>query len=275
MAKSLQHKTIALLFHAQDAPGSIHNYLITYYAQLWQQQGAKVIVLFGCSRFVAADLIVVHVDLSVVPEEYLVFAARYPVVLNGRVRDIRKSQFSQQLVQKDDEYTGPVIVKSDCNYAAMPELRIVPAQINTAQRLFASPLDYHIYPNKTAVPDDLWRQPGLVIEQFLPEVENGLYHIRFYNFLGAKGNCMRVASVHPVVHISQAVRIEQIPLDPRLDALRRELNFDYGKFDYVQREGEIVLFDTNKTTGFVGGSTDPQWQQARFERAMGIVDYLK
>ena len=48
----------------------------------------------------------------------------------------------------------------------MPELRIVPAQINTAQRLFASPLDYHIYPNKTAVPDELWQQPDLVIEQF-------------------------------------------------------------------------------------------------------------
>ena len=85
---------------------------------------------------------------------------------------------------------------------------------------------------------------------------------------------MRIASTHPVVHICHAVKIEQIPTDPRLDELRRAHHFDYGKFDYVERDGEIILFDTNKTTGFVGGSADPQWQQARYERALGIFDYL-
>ncbi|HMU65493.1 MAG TPA: hypothetical protein PKE57_00025 [Cellvibrionaceae bacterium] len=265
------HKTIALLFHEQDSPATIHNYLITYYARIWQQLGFKVFALFGTHQFIPADLILVHVDLSVVPEAYCTFAARYPVVLNGRVRDIRKSAISQQLLKPGDNYSGKVIVKSDCNYAALPEQRL---HCQSATTFFSSPLDYHVFPNIHAVPDQLWQEPSLVVEQFLPELIGGLYHVRFYNFLGSKGNCMRIASTHPIVHISHAVTIEQIPLDPRLDELRQAHHFDYGKFDYVERDGEIILFDTNKTTGFVGGSTDPKWQQARYERALGILDYL-
>lgn len=265
-------KSIALLFHEQDSPATIRNYLITHYARYWQQQGLNVFALFGTQHFVPADLILLHVDLSVVPEAYFAFAARYPVVLNGKVRDIRKSTFSQHLLKPGDQYSGAVIVKSDCNYAALPERRLF-AQ-GTPQTIFNSPLDYLLFQNINAVPAHIWQAPGLVVEQFLPEVVDGLYHVRFYNFLGRKGNCMRIASSHPVVHISHAVKIEQIPFDPRLDELRRAYNFDYGKFDYVERDGEIILFDTNKTTGFVGGSSDPVWEQARLERAMGIYDYL-
>ena len=30
-------------------------------------------------------------------------------------------------------------------------------------------------------------------------------------------------------------------------AVRRELGFDYGRFDYVLHEGEVVLLDVNHT----------------------------
>jgi hypothetical protein len=268
------NKTIALLFHELDTQASIQNYLITYYANIWQQKGSRIIVLFGARRFVAADLIIVHVDLSVVPDNYLEFAARYPIVLNGQVRDIRKSRISKNLLSPDTEYQGAVIVKSDNNYAGMPERRMLPAKSPDAEHPFKNPLDYQIYPSYAAIPDAIVQLQSIVVEKFLPEIEQGLYHIRFYNFLGKRGNCMRVASPHPIVHIYHAVKIEQIPFDPRLEELRRAHNFDYGKFDYVQRDGEIILFDTNKTTGFVGATDDPTWREARYFRAMGIYEYF-
>lgn len=268
------HKTIAILFHEAQAAAEIHNYLITYYAKIWQSCGARIVLLLGIGKFVPADLIVVHVDLSVVPEEYLTFAARYPIAVNGQVRDIRKSAISQNLLTQGCDYRGPVIVKSDCNYAALPEKQLYPNALNLAEQLFKSPLGYKVYEDFSQVPEPLTRMPGIVIEKFLPEIKNGLYHVRFYNFLGNKGNCMRIAATAPVVHISHAVAVEQIPFDPRIEQLRRAYNFDYGKFDYVERDGQIILFDANKTTGFVGGGDDPVLQQVRLERAMGIFDYF-
>jgi len=272
--ESLYKKTIAVLFHEKDTPNSIQQYLITYYTKFWHEKGTRVFALFGTERYVPADLIVVHVDLSIVPASYLEFAAQYPIVVNGKIRDIRKSAVSRNLVQPDSGYQGPVIVKSDCNYAGMPERRYMPQQSNDAESLFKNPLEYRIYPRYTDVPHDILQLQDIVVEKFLPELEDGLYHVRFYNFLGNRGNCMRIASKSPVVHIDHSVKVEQIPLDPRIEELRRNLQFDYGKFDYVVREDGVVLFDTNKTTGFVGRTDDPAMRETRLYRAMGIYDYF-
>lgn len=273
MKNPLHRKTIAVLFHEKDDQKSIQRYLITYYARLWHECGSRVVALFGTRRFIPADLVVVHVDLSVVPEMYLDFAKRYPIVVNGDVRDIRKSSISQHLLSSNSSYPGSVIVKSDCNYAGMPE-RHYEGLANGGANLFKSPLDYRVYSRYSDIPSDVLQRHDVVVEKFLPEFENGLYHVRFYNFLGNRGNCMRVASKSPVVHINYATQVEQIPLDPRIEKLRREMGFDYGKFDYVVREGEVVLFDTNKTTGFIGNADDPEMRKVRFHRAMGIYDYF-
>ena len=68
-----------------------------------------------------ADLVLLHVNLSVVPDEYLELASRYPIVVNGKAKDIRKSTYSTLRVTRDDPYAGPVIVKSNLNYAGVPE----------------------------------------------------------------------------------------------------------------------------------------------------------
>ena len=114
-------RRIAILMHEKDGEHTIHQYVITLLADHWREDGHEVFFLFGTKRFVPADLIIVHVDLSVVPDSYLRFAARYPVAVNGRVRDIRKSTFSTGLLRPDDLWQGPVIVKSDFNYAGEPE----------------------------------------------------------------------------------------------------------------------------------------------------------
>jgi hypothetical protein len=114
-------KRIAILFHKGDRHYDLSRYMVHYLARRWRADGHEVINLFGVSRFEPADLILVHVNLSVVPGEYIEFASRYPIALNSGVRDIRKSTISRNLVRPGEGWDGPVIVKSDLNYAGLPE----------------------------------------------------------------------------------------------------------------------------------------------------------
>ena len=91
-----QRRRIAILWHARDRTRRLDRYVITRFADYWREGGHEVRFVFGPGQFVPADIAVLHVDLSVVPEPYLELAARYPVGINGRVRDIRHSAFSRQ-----------------------------------------------------------------------------------------------------------------------------------------------------------------------------------
>src|SRR5688572_30707632 len=105
-------RRIAVLVHKNATDRTLRPYVITRLAEYWKKNGHDVVFLTGTSTYVPADLIIAHVDLSVVPENYLEFARRYPIALNSRVRDIRKSTFATNLLRQGDAYDGPVIVKS-------------------------------------------------------------------------------------------------------------------------------------------------------------------
>jgi hypothetical protein len=51
---------------------------------------------------------------------------------------------------------------------------------------------------------------------------------------------------------------------------REALGFDYGKFDYVEHDGEPILLDANKTPTFRG---DPEAQRVRW-LSSGIEAFL-
>jgi hypothetical protein len=143
-------------------------------------------------------LVIVHVDLSVVPDRYLEFARQYPIVLNGEVKDIRKSTFSKLLLKSGDSYEGKVIVKSNLNYAGQPErmrgilpssqpsgaATDIPGVQGAPAPLFDSPLDYQLYDRLEDVPRSWLDDPNLVVEKFLPEKEGDLYHTRTLLFFG-------------------------------------------------------------------------------------------
>jgi hypothetical protein len=114
-------RTIGILFHEKNRKRHLSGYAITFLAEFWSQDGHRVHYLFGTRKFVPADLLLVHVDLSVVPDEYLEFAGRYPIALNSGVKDIRKSQISTNLVKQGDAYSGKVIVKTNLNFEGSPE----------------------------------------------------------------------------------------------------------------------------------------------------------
>ena len=212
-----------------------------------------------------------HVDLSVVPEEYLDFAARYPVALNGRVTDVRKSSFSANIVGAGEPYGGPVIVKSNLNYAGIPERLIAESRPRGLAGLFRrqraaratsgpdpahepppeleTPTDYRIYDRPGDVPPGCFGRGDLVVEKFLPEMQDGLYCLRLFHFLGDRTACIRIASRNPIVKVDNLVRREIIEPHPEVLEMRRRLGFDYGKFDYVLHDGRVVLLDINKTPG--------------------------
>lgn len=294
---SVSTKRIAVLFHKQDRHYDPARYLVHYMAESWRSDGHEVIYLFGTGQFVPADLVLVHVNLSVVPDEYLELASRYPIALNHRVCDIRKSTISHNLVGPGDPWGGPVIVKSDLNYAGLPERVLGRSRLERqwpasrrVRRLvdrlkgdvlpFVESTDYEVFDNIAVVPQRWLDNPDVVVEKFLPEIENGSYHSRSLQFLGDRWTCVRLASPDPIVKVDDQVRIEAIEPHEEAMAWRDQLDLDYGKIDYVVCEGEVVLFDANKTTGAArvsdmsGYATKKRMKEQRRYRAEGLYSYF-
>ena len=281
-------KTVAVLFGEGDRP---ENYVVSALANYWREDGIEVRYLFGTREAVPADLLIVHVDLSVLPADYLRFARRYPRVLNGQVRDIRKRAFSRLLLSRCSDYGGPVIVKTDLNCGGQPEIRHFRHQIRRANPLLrlwhrrrlacfiaaqgAAADTYRVYPSLQAVPDEDWDEPSRVVEKFVPERIEGRYAVRTYHFLGNSESFYLLLSDQPVVKGTTGVEARAFEPDPRLRVLRRALGFEYGKFDYVLHEGEPVLLDINKTVGLnTRFLHDPEIEKARRGRARGLHDFL-
>jgi len=289
----ISKKIFAVLFHENQAQGSLQDYAITSMAEQWREEGHEVLYMFGTSKFIPADLVVVHVDVSVVPENYLEFARQYPIALNGQVRDIRKSRFSENILGRDASYGGKVIVKSDLNYAGAPErwltsspslLQSFSCRLVTRYRRFRSltfetPRDYPIYENLRQVPRRYFKAKDIIVQKFLPEMDGEMFCVRSFHFLGDRTFANRLKASCPIVNGSTYKSIEKIEPHPEIVALREKLKFDYGKFDYVVVDGKAVLLDVNKTVGraLTGGgiANSPELIGLRRSRADGIYSYFR
>ncbi|MBK8727670.1 MAG: hypothetical protein IPL96_16935 [Holophagaceae bacterium] len=272
----MRPRRIALLFHEQDTRVRPETTGVAGLIPTWEADGHTVIPLYGTGVFEPADLVLVHVDLSVVPEAYLDFAARYPVALNGRVRDIRKSTFSPGLLRAGDPWKGPVIVKSDRNYGGHPEALRGVARMDGQGLLpsFGSPLDYEIYDSLGEVPPDRFESPDLVVQAFLPEMEDGRFFVRSYAFLGDRHTTQRAGADEPIVKGQTVTSTEPAEPHPDIVALRHRLGFDYGKFDYVVRDGAAVILDINKTPGAIYRAS-PRILENRRIRAQGLYGFFR
>ncbi|MEM1412593.1 MAG: hypothetical protein AAGH19_09570, partial [Pseudomonadota bacterium] len=234
---------------------------------------------------VTADVCIVHVDLSVVPDDYMAFARRFPLMLNGRVTDIRKSRTSHNLLQPGDPWPGPVILKTDLNYAGWPEKTLQHSRWRLKAMKAAGPLlkslgqiqthdHYRVFERLEDVPDRYFKDETYVVEKFLPEVEDGLYCVNCYKFFGDLHECGRSYSTEPVVLGPNTVRREYIDPEPAVVELAKSLGLDFGKIDYAMHEGRPEIFDINRTPGRLArGSNVPMERVIR--RARGIERYLE
>lgn len=258
---------VLILLHKKDVRAEETNYFVWAFRDLWRARGIEVVVARGTRRLPGADLLLPHIDLSVVPDEYLRLYDRYPVVVNRAVRDIRKAVISANLVRPGDGWEGPVIVKTDWNCGGAPERRLLRSarrggsDLATARTL--DPGSYPVFASPREVPEGVWSNSALVVERFLPERDGESFVLRNYSFFGGRHTNVRRLSTLPVVKAGTTLRQEEVPRPDEIVALRRRLGFDFGKFDYVLREGRAILLDANKTPTYAGrGLTEVQRSRA-------------
>jgi hypothetical protein len=273
---------IAILWHARQPPDKVREYSIGHLADHWRDDGLDVIDVFGTGRFVPADIALVHVDVSVVPERYLRFAQQYPVVLNGALRDIRKGVYSELQLTKDSAYRGRVIVKTQRNHGGKPEKKLAPFDWlrNEAtplhrrrhRRKVREPLPYKIYADLHEVPRRYFRDRRWIVERFLPDYDDGMFYAYNLNVLGSAYTCVRRGNTDPLVCGAETSSEEAEPHPRAVDMVER-LGIDYGKVDYVVHDGRAYILDVNKTTGALL-HPDGAAYAARRARALGIYDYL-
>jgi hypothetical protein len=249
---------IAIVVH-KHTPFDNTRYLLRELAEIWQNDGLRVSVLRGLGNHVDADLAILHVDMTVAPENYLAFISRYPLAINGSIRDISKRRISSNLVRRGDSYRGQVVVKTNnncrgaCDAESAAKGPLLKKYTNSLRSRLpwswrAKLSNYPIFESADQVPRAVWHNPDLVVEKFLPERSNGFYCLRTWVFLGDKESNSVAYSNEPIVKSYNIVRFEKVPEIPdELRQMRQDLGFDFGKFDYAIVNGRVVLYDANWT----------------------------
>lgn len=195
-----------------------------------------------------------HVNLTVTPPAYLRCLRRFPRVINAGFTDTAKSKYCHNLLRGHDGYDGPVIVKTDLNFGGRPEQNLhrrrEQAWPRRLLRLFGRPvaasgeLDpyaYPIYDSPSLVPFEVWSDPSLVVQKFQPEKDEiSLYRLRSWYVLGDHGFHVVTSGREPIVKDRNTLnrQVADIATPPDMEALRRALHVDYGRFDYGLVEGK-------------------------------------
>jgi hypothetical protein len=170
-----------------------------------------------------------------------------------------------------------VIIKTDLNSGGLPEKRlsskmyllralsaklrgaisskqkqVSPGSSAWADVKYLSASNYPVFPSLQDVPEEIFENKNLVVEKFLPEVQDGCYCVRYYHFLGDQGVSELFRSKQEIVKGSDSGEFLEGPVPPELHAIRQRLGMDYGKIDYVLRDGKVVVLDVNRTPGIYG-----------------------
>ena len=230
-------------------------YLINLMRPVWERAGWIVTDVVGVSRKIPADAAILHVDLSLVPDEYREFVESYPVAINGKILDIRKNSTSRNRVLRGDAYDGPVIVKTVLNSAGLPEIKLQfqhRSPFGLAARFLARkgicwpggvqphyphPMrgkhDYLIFDSARDLPEDIFDCPDLIVEKFQPEIYDGQICLREWYFFGDVSiDNLAELSADPVSTFGEQAPQLHRPVPPELWDLRCSLGLDYGKIDY-------------------------------------------
>jgi hypothetical protein len=252
---------IAIVTHAFDHFADTR-YLASLLAEIWREQGHEVVVTRGSREHVAADVAIAHVDRTRTPRAYRRLLRRYPRVVNGGVVDISKRRTSVLRVRRGDDFTGPVIVKTDRNNSGLRELKHSRAAGGLGRTAFElrhrlpwwarsalPPAGYPIYASAAEVPWPVWWNPDLVVERFLPESCPEGYRLRQWRFLGDRELHSEMIGRSPLVKGKTALRVDPLSAEvpPEIRAVRERLGFDFGKFDYGIVDGRACLYDVNRT----------------------------
>jgi hypothetical protein len=255
---------VAILVHPQDGFERVP-YFLRECAGVWREEhglDVRIVSDPASAGQPNGELAILHVDLTVVPPEHLALASRYRRVLNGTVTDISKRRINGNALRPGGGYDGPVIVKTNRNSGGFPEAKLADrgSELRRRARRFMARLSwrwrsqlpsagYPVYDDVAQVPRGVWRNPDLVVERFLPERRDGFYCLRTWVFLGDRETNSLSYSKEPVVKGRNILRREPVADVPEeLRQMRRDLGFEFGKFDYgIMEDGRVVLYDANRT----------------------------
>lgn len=260
----VRHMRIVIYNHRRDAvSGYENNYVLWAMSDFWREDGHQVEIVFGPNP-IRADVAIVHVDRTRVSRAYMRAARRADVVLNGKAVDISKRKHSQNLITRQSDWNGQVIVKTSRNAGGVPEVRHYPRirdwqkrrveRLGIAHTWWMYSSSYAIFDSVSEVPDRVFRNRHLVVEKFLPERESDLYCVRYFKFFGGRSVSAVLRGPDPVVKRRDAVSFEDVSPAPEVVAMKEDIGFQYGKLDYVMVEGHPIVFDVNKTPGMSAGS---------------------
>lgn len=256
-----------VILHSRGTARGARHHMVMLISEFLDDLGVDVVHLCGTDRFVEADGIFVHVDLSVVPGHIRRFAQRYPKQINANASNIRKRVSVDGLLNRGDSYAGPVIVKSDLNYGGLPELKALTLSGRALRHLrrmlsgqpartILTKADYRIFPSLGDVPPEYFT-PDNVVQKLILEKDGEKNLLREYMFLGDLHYENIERSTAEIITEDEHISCEPFVPHPRLLRLRRQLNLGYGKIDYVMVDGEPFIFDANKTPGLgAWGGTD-------------------
>lgn len=289
--------TLAVLAHPADGFWNEAR-LVHLLMARWEASGWKTRLVTDPAEPGTADVAILHVNLSLVPEAFVRLSTRYPRTINGSVLDIRKRRFSRLLVDRQGPDPGPVIVKTDANAGGWRELRGAFLETGVGRRMgrvdprarvyrHALRLEslrpwstrrvprfrgYAVFPSRDRVPEGVWRNPHLIVERLAAERLGDRYLCRHWLFLGSKEVTRRTVSHEPVVKFRGVMERTSEPVPDELRRIRAEMGFDYGKFDYGVVDGEVVLYDVNRTPG---ASSDPRVHAQTIDAlSPGLRDFL-
>lgn len=253
------------------------SYLLSGILREVEQAGVEVEVARGHRRFVEADIAILHVDATIVEPEYSALARRYPRTINLAIRNIGKSRISGAALSPGEDWSGAVIVKTELNARGAPELyhnqvaalrgKSVPHPDVTGLR------DYALFDHARDVPKEVWKDPHLIVEKFMPERDPRGFALRTWVFMGKRETCSRCVSAEPVVKGADVISRELVAVPDELRQIRVRLGFDYGKFDFAVHDGKPILFDANFTPTVPENLSDELSRSAK-ELAQGLLEMM-
>lgn len=256
---------IAVVVHRDDSRFDSARFLLKLLMERWQERGVTIEVVRDVDRPIDADLVVPHINLTVVPPDYAEFMSGHPRVVNRHLIDISKSRISSGILGPDDSYDGPVIVKTDRNFGGLPEARLLGDAATTLD-----PRNYPIFDSLADVPAEMFSDEHLVVEKFVPEVDEKGYYLRNWTFFGDRGINKVARSNERIVKARNVIDREEVPVPDDLRTIRADLRVDYAKLDYVIRDGKSVLLDVNRTPTYRGPRPSETVMKLVDEMADGI-----
>ena len=253
-------------------------YLLFGMLKYLEAAGHSWVVARGPSA-VPGDVAILHVDATVVAEEYLALRSRYAGTINFDSSDISKRKISGNLLAPGDDWDGPVIIKSNLNSGGKMELfhnaRAELLGMSEPHPGMPAERDYRVLESLDQVADEVWNDPTLVVERFVPERDgDDRFAYRTWVFTGERERCNRFVTASPISKGAGILDYAPVDVPSTMRDERDRLGLDYGSFDFVVHDGQAVLLDANRTPG-LAAAIEPMIRAGQPKMAEGLDGLIR